>query len=43
MAEPDFQQILKDKTDYYGKTEAAYQFAAEEYARQMIKNASYKP
>lgn len=32
--EPDYQIILKGKIDYYGKTEAAYQLAAEEYARQ---------
>ena len=38
MDEPNFQTILKGKTDYYGKTEAAYEFAAEEYARQLIRS-----
>ncbi len=37
MGEPNFQKILKGKIDYYGKTEAAYEFAAEEYARQLIE------
>jgi hypothetical protein len=32
--EPDYQKILQGKIDYYGETKAAYQFAAEEYARQ---------
>jgi hypothetical protein len=33
----DFQTILQRKINYYGKTEAAYEFAAEEYAtRKMI-------
>lgn len=36
MNEPNFQEILKSKIDYYGQTEAAYQFAAEEYARQLV-------
>lgn len=31
----DFQTILKEKIDYYGKTEAAYEFAAEEYAENI--------
>jgi hypothetical protein len=30
----EFQEILKEKRDYYGNTEAAIEFAAEEYARQ---------
>jgi hypothetical protein len=34
MEEPNYENILKEKTDYYGETRAAYQFAAEEYARQ---------
>ena len=33
----DFQTILQRKINYYGKTEAAYEFAAEEYStRKMI-------
>lgn len=32
--EPDYQKILQGKIDYYSETKAAYQFAAEEYARQ---------
>jgi len=32
-----YETILKRKQDYYGKTEASYEFAAEEYAiRKMI-------
>lgn len=31
---PNYENILKEKTDYYGETKAAYQFCAEEYARQ---------
>lgn len=27
-----FEEILKEKQDYYGKTEASYHFAAEQYA-----------
>lgn len=34
MEEPIYERILKKKTKYYGETKAAYQFAAEEYARQ---------
>jgi hypothetical protein len=30
----DFHEILKEKIEYYGRTEAAYEFAAEEYIRQ---------
>jgi len=30
----EFQEILKEKRDYYGNTEAAIEFAAEEFARQ---------
>ena len=29
-----FPEILKEKIDYYGCTEAAYEFAAEEYAKE---------
>ena len=29
-----YEQILKRKIEYYGKTEAAYEFAAEELATQ---------
>ena len=28
----EYEQILKEKQDYYGKTEASYHFAAEKYA-----------
>jgi hypothetical protein len=28
----EYKQILKEKQDYYGKTEASYHFAAEKYA-----------
>ena len=38
MNEPNFQKILKGRTEFYGKTEAAYEFAAEEYARQLAKD-----
>ena len=34
----DFQTILQEKIDYYGKTEAAYELAAEEYARQLFQS-----
>jgi hypothetical protein len=30
----EFQEILKEKRDYYGNTEAAIEFAAEEFAQQ---------
>lgn len=33
-----YDKILKDKITYYGKTEAAYEFAAEEFAREYHKN-----
>lgn len=36
MIDPNFQKILKSKIDHYGETEAAYEFASEEYARQLI-------
>jgi len=36
MSEPNFQDILKRKINHYGKTEAAYEFAAEEYAKELI-------
>lgn len=32
MEQPNYKEILKQKIDYYGKTEAAYEFAAEAYA-----------
>ena len=32
-----YEQILKKKQDYYGKTEASYEFAAEEYAKEYCK------
>jgi len=31
-----FEDILKRKIEYYGKTEAAYVFAAEEYAKLKV-------
>lgn len=31
----DFQTILKEKIDYYGQTEAAYEFAAEAYVESL--------
>ena len=31
-----FENILKRKIDYYGKTEAAYEFAAEEWANHKV-------
>ena len=34
--EPKFEDILKVKRDYYGFTESAIQFAAEEYGRQLL-------
>lgn len=34
--EPKFEEILAAKREYYGWTEAAIQFAAEEYARQLL-------
>jgi hypothetical protein len=33
----NFKTILKEKTDYYGHTEAAYEFAAEEYCEQNFQ------
>lgn len=33
----NFNQILEKKIKYYGKTEAAYEFAAEEYAHELLK------
>lgn len=35
----DFKEILNRKIEHYGKTEAAYEFAAEEYANKLIKEA----
>jgi uncharacterized protein (DUF1778 family) len=34
-----FKEILERKIKYYGKTEAAYEFAAEEYSNKLIKEA----
>lgn len=34
----DFQKILAEKREYYGHTEAAIEFAAEEFARQAERN-----
>lgn len=36
MKKPNYDVILKDKQDYYGKTLASFEFAAEEYARQLV-------
>ncbi len=36
MEEPNFQNILKSKRDYYGNTEAAIELAAEEFNRQQV-------
>ena len=33
----DFKEILNRKIKHYGKTEAAYEFAAEEYGRELFK------
>jgi len=38
MEKPSFENILKCKIDYYGQTEAAYEFASEEYARQTFNH-----
>ena len=35
----EFSEILKRKIEYYGKTEAAYEFAAEEYANYKVAQA----
>ena len=32
--EPNYEEILKGKTDYYGETLAAFHFAAIEFAKQ---------
>ncbi len=34
MIKPNYEEILKVKTDHYGETKAAHQFAAEEFAGQ---------
>lgn len=34
---PDFQEILESKREYYGETEAAIEFASEEFNRRSIK------
>jgi hypothetical protein len=34
-----FKEILQRKIKHYGKTEAAYEFAAEEYSNKLIKEA----
>lgn len=31
--QPVYLEILKEKQEYYGKTEAAYEFASSEYAQ----------
>ncbi len=35
----EFKEILNRKIEHYGKTEAAYEFAAEEYSNRLIKEA----
>lgn len=35
----EFKEILNRKIEHYGKTEAAYEFAAEEYSNKLIKKA----
>jgi hypothetical protein len=37
-----FKEILQRKIKHYGKTEAAYEFAAEEYSNKLIKEAQAK-
>jgi hypothetical protein len=38
IGEPNYEEILKAKIEYYGETAAAHEFAADEYARQWAKN-----
>jgi hypothetical protein len=42
VCQMDYEQILEEKQDYYGKTEASYHFAAEKYAtlRMIEENKS---
>ena len=35
--EPNYDKILKSKIDYYGETKAAYEFAANEFAKQKVQ------
>lgn len=37
MKEPIFKEILDGRIKYYGKTEAAYEFAAEEFALRLVE------
>lgn len=37
MIEPNYDTILKAKIDYYGETKAAYEFAANEYAKLSVE------
>ncbi len=39
----EFKEILERKIKHYGKTEAAYEFAAEEYSNKLIKEAQNEP
>lgn len=39
MEQPNYDKILKEKTDYYGQTLAAFEFSAIEYAKQMVEFA----
>jgi len=43
MGTKTFQQILNEKRNHYGHTEAAIEFAAEEYARQGTVNDCKRP
>jgi len=38
-----FQEILKQKRDYYGNTEAAIEFAAEEFSNINVAEEINKP
>jgi hypothetical protein len=38
----DFKTILKEKIDYYGQTEAAYEFASEEYLESLKQDYKVK-
>lgn len=42
IEEPNYSEILRRKIDYYGETQAAYHFAADEYAREYISQYKAK-
>ena len=43
MEEPNYKEILDKKIEHYGNTQAAHEFAAQEYHKQMSKKEeSYK-